>query len=207
MKLKRSRLVGEYEIRFKFSVALTLFVLAIGITVIYGLFLDYRDIVKFGTTVLGGMAGLYAAFYVGKSLKIKVKRDALRQSLDLIHIQDTIELNKVRTLIDKELYLKEIAPSEMYKLISDDSRMNNAVITVLNQFETVALTIENGLADENMLYWSLSFRVPFYFDTLKPFVTQLRKELNCEDLFIETEKLANSWNAKKYLYSGEVVPQ
>lgn len=203
--MKKNNSIGQFQVKVNVPFAVLLAILGLATIVMYIKYPEYRNILVFATSVLGGMTAVYAAFYVGQSLKIHLKRDALRQSLELIHIEDTIELNQVRALIDEQLYQKEIPPSEMYKLISKDTTMNNAVITVLNQFETLSVAIQKGFADEDTLWTNLGFRIPFYFRTLEPYIKELRKQLDDKSLFVETEKLSHAWNAKKYLYSGEAI--
>lgn len=203
--MKKNNSIGQFQVKVNVPFAVLLVILGLATVVMYIKYPDYRNILVFATSVLGGMTAVYAAFYIGQSLKIHLKRDAIRQSLDLIHVEDTIELNQVRMLIDEQLYQKEIPPSEMYNLISKDTTINNAVITVLNQFETLSVAIQKGFADEDTLLTNLGFRIPFYFKTLEPYIKELRKQLDDEDLFIETEKLSRAWNAKRYLCSGDAI--
>ena len=80
--------------------------------------------------------------------------------------------------------------------------MYHSVTTVLGQFEDMSILIQKDLLDEELLYMSLYFMIPFYYDFLKPHIEAVRTKYKAPGIFVELEKLANSWRSKKYLSSG-----
>lgn len=193
------------KIIINFSLALTLAIIGIGAIICFVWLKEWQALLIFATALLVGLATLYSAFYIGQSLKMSLHRDALHRSVQIIDKVTSFDLTKVRTFI-YELREKEISPFELFKSVDEDKELRHAVITVLNSLEEVSIAIQTEYANEAILYKSLPFIVYKVFYTLEPYISEYRKQSNCQALYHELEILAHAWKEGKYLLTGNPVP-
>jgi hypothetical protein len=65
----------------------------------------------------------------------------------------------------------------------------------LGLLEDIALTIRSNVADEKVLYDSLSFMLHEVYETFQPFIEGLRAAHGGDEtLYCEIEKLSKQWN-------------
>jgi hypothetical protein len=146
---------------------------------------------EFAGLVIGGAGVLFGAFYgflVAADASSVARR---RRSLEIID-----QLNKqeiVRTRIKLETAIKE-APNSYWQLTSKDELKADTYF-YLGLLEDIALTIRSNVADEKVLYDSLSFMLHEVYKTFQPFIEGLRAAHGGDEtLYCEIEKLSKQWN-------------
>ncbi|MBT9168451.1 MAG: hypothetical protein DDT19_01796 [Syntrophomonadaceae bacterium] len=202
--------VGIYEV--KINIFITVFLIAASVALILSFiyFKDDKDAqaaIAFSVSIIVGIAVIYTAFYIGQSMKINLRRDMLKQSIEVINRVEGMEISKVRSFIRDELSSGKISqtPEEVYKMITADKDLCDAVITVLGYFEDISILIQKGYVEEELLYMSFCPTVPFYYKALEPYINKVREQRNDPSIYIEFTKLSTSWSSKKYLYSNKKV--
>ncbi len=198
---------GKIEFRFDMPLAGSLAVVGIGIVLLFA-FLpdDKRRVLTFATAVAGGLAVIYSAFYIGQALKVQTERDKLTRSVEIMTRLDGPQITAVRRFVLKTVDAGPMAAEEMYDAIEADDNLWNSVRMVFNQVESLSLCIQTGYADEEFLYKELAHMVPYYRGKLQPFIDGIRKKYNYPAMYIEFEKLADSWKNKRFLSSGKKIP-
>ena len=198
---------GKIEIRFDVPLAGSLAVVGIGIVLLFA-FLpdDKRRVLTFATAVAGGLAAIYSAFYIGQALKVQTERDKLTRSVEIMSRLDGPQITAVRRFVLKTVDAGRMAPEEMYDAIEADDKLWNSVRMVFNQMESLSLCVQTGYADEEFLYKELAHMVPYYRGKLQPFIEGIREKYKDNTFYRELEKLADSWKAKRFLYSGKKIP-
>ena len=151
----------SFKIKVTFSVILTILGVLLIMAFVY--FEQYRGILVFSTAVAGGLATVYAAFYVALALRYNLQRDKLRSAADVLQNIGGLELHNVRTFIIKNLEFEKTSPEELHDKIMKDEKMYHSVTTVLGQFEDISILIQKDLIDEELLYMSLYFMISSYY--------------------------------------------
>lgn len=195
--------IGVFEFKVRFTVAALLIILGSLAIATVAYLPAYRELLIFSSTIVGGGAVIYAAYFAALTLRINLKRDMLKSALSIINIVNGHELTKVRTLIEEKLKNGNIAQTEIYKVVTDDKETHDAVRIVLNHLENVSISVQMGDSDEEMVYRGLCWIVPNVFNSLRPYITERRRRVDASLLFIELERLAKCWESGKYLSTGK----
>jgi hypothetical protein len=201
------RATGELAtVSFRIGIAFVIFVAAALVVLAYVAYPAIRVQLSFATAVLGGTSALYAAAYASLSARealIQKRRDnafALQQSFF------QVDRAKVRMLIDKEIANKNISPAQLHEKILSDHDLLAGVSAILAQLEMLSIAVQQRYADEETLFYNLSFIVPWAYDGLRHYIQETRKLDAHPDLYIELEKLAVAWKGRKSLLSGKTFP-
>jgi hypothetical protein len=82
-------------------------------------FAQYRDEIKFVSTIIGGAAAIYSAYYVGAALRMKIDRDKQQASFDILSKVNSPEFVSVVNFIKNNVESHEtISETELYTAIS-----------------------------------------------------------------------------------------
>ena len=200
--------VGEI-IRISLSIPLWLIITA-GVAIILIMYFttaQYRDHVKFATLLLGGASAMYSAYYVGAALRLNVGRDKQRASFELLELLNRPEFVDVRNFIEKEVEGHEdLSASDLYRKVSDNKELENAVTIVLGILEDTSIAIRYEYVDEDILYMSLIAIATRNFHGLRGYIELLRKDKATDYYFTELEKLCSAWESGRRLSDGKPVP-
>ena len=206
MAIKR---VGEL---LKFNVSIPLWIIITSVSSIaiicYLFFPNHQETIKFISLLLGAAAAIYSAYYVGASLRLGLISSKMERSFKLLSIFSNPTFVKVRKFLTKETDQHlETSPIEFYEKINSNTELQEAVTMALGIFEDMSIAIQNNHIDEDIMYTSLGFMVPFHFSRLKSFIGQERIKNKSDIIFIEVEKLYNSWNRNLWLSDGKPLPK
>jgi hypothetical protein len=187
----------KFAISIKISVAVILTVLSLGVILAHVLFPTIGENLQFATAVIGGAAAIYVAYYVAISFQLNRTCERQRASFQIMTFLQDINQARIRILIENEVQPKHLSPDRIYQLIAGDEELLSAVTALLGLFEDVSVGIQKRFLDEEVLFYSLGFMVPWYFDKLRAYIDKER-ELD-PFLFCETEKLRAAWKARRSL--------
>lgn len=197
--------VLEFKVRLTLAVLLILFCsLAISA---FALLPAYRELLIFSSAIVGGSAAIYAAYFAALTLRINLKRDMLKSALYITNRVNGLDLTKVRTFVEERLGNGNLAPTEIYKEVTKDKEIRDAVRIVLNHFEDVSISIQKGDSDETMVHMTLCWMVTSIFNSLKPYIYERRKIIGSPTIYLELERLAKCWESGKYLSTGKPLPK
>ncbi len=195
----------------RFSVRLTVaVVLGIATIATYALYLwlpQARNYIVFGAALVGGAATVYAAYYAASTLRVHVKRDMQSRSFQILASLNEHEAAKLRVFIEKEVADRRMSPDALYKRITEDTECLAVVTAVLGLYEDTAVAIQEGFADERTLYRSLDFVIPWTLRNLREYIDQERTRNYAPDLYIELQRLTESWNGGRFLRDGSPIPK
>ena len=125
--------------------------------------------------------------------------------MDITRHMSSQEVSMIRSFLTEEFKHKEVTPTELYDKIKNDKKLYNALISVLNQIETISIAIQKGYVDEETIYMALVVLIPYFYDNFTPFIEGKRNQYKDDRIYLELEKLAKSWHANKYLFSGKEI--
>lgn len=162
-----------------------------------------RTELTFITAILGGLAFLHSKYYIAKSLKVAIERDKLSWSFNIAKELGNIDVVKIRTFLEKKITSTDIPPSEFYNKIVSDIDVHSSTKMLLGLFEDSSVAVQSGLADEESLFRSLGYLVPWAFRSFSLYIEQVRKETGDDRIYCELEKLHDSWKNKTSLLSGK----
>ncbi len=194
------------EFKFNFTILALLFLTGLILVVCFFSFKQFREELTYISAILGGLAAIYAGYYVAANLKITTERDKVHRSFEIIHRLDYPDWVKVRWFLDKgDIDHKKDAPEKMYEKINDDFELQIAVSSMLSIFENLSIAIQRGYADEITLFLSTCVQIPYYYEKLSPYIGEMRRKYNNDIICIEFEKLARSWKNQKFLSSNKEI--
>jgi len=177
-------------------------ILALIVIVLHICYPKIQKELEFTMAVTGGAAVVYAAYYAAKAFHQNAIQQKLHRSFQAITPLNNIDQASIRILVEKEIKPKNISPEQLYEKITSDHNLLTAVTTLLGLFEDISIGIQKGYYDEETLFLSISFIVPWYFEGLRPYIDEERKNY-CSDLFSEGEKLSIAWKANKSMVTGK----
>lgn len=181
------------QVSFKLSVALILGCIGLVLGIVYWTLPNIRTELTFIAAILGGLAVLHTTYYMAEALKVNTYRDKLAWSFNI-----TKELNQkgvidIRMFLEKKIANQNIPPADFYNKIISDTEIHASTKMLLGLFEDASIAVQNGLADEESLYKSLAFLVPWAAQNFHPYIQQVRKNNNDNSIYRELDKLADAW--------------
>lgn len=196
--------VGRFSINVTVAGLVTICTTAVVVACI--LLPHLRNEIAFVAAAVGAGAGIYSAYYLGAALHLRLRRDSLASTFELLKRLDDLQMTRVRVLIENNLVNKTLSPQEVYERIRTDPDIHSQVVLILGLFEDTSIAIQTGFVDEESVYLSLAWLIPFTYQSLRPYIIEERRLHQANILYCELERLANAWSAKKLLKSGKSTP-
>lgn len=197
-------------LRITFSVPLWLVIVIVAAMLILAIafFPAQRETTKFIAVIVGASAAVYSAYYVGAGLRLRLDRDKRQASFEILSLPNRPEFAAIRGFLDKEVEgHDDLSEIDLYKKISEDPKLDDAVTVVLGILEDASIAIQEEYVDEDTLYLSVNQIVARNHEGLVGYINQLRKHRNNSAYYIEFEKLVTSWGKeKRRLSDGEPLP-
>lgn len=176
---------------------------AILLLIVYSVAKQQREHIKFFAAVVGGAAAIYSAYYVGAALRSRLERDRQESTFRILDQIEKAEFVEVRNFLEKEVEDHENrSPAELYKKISENRDLDNAISIVFNIFEKIAIGVQHDVLDERILYEDLLIVLTKDYNSLRGYIDQLRKVKNSNLYYCEFEKLATAWQKGRRLSDG-----
>lgn len=202
---------GKWSIKFTFTLGFGLSMVGACVILAFAFFDEYKGTLIFATSVIGGLAVLYSAIYIGQTSRQKIKNERITKTFDIMWRFEQPEIVEVYRFVMDYLVTQQVLPDEIYTKIDENKKLYTGARTILNQFEVISLAIQQKHFDETISYKMFGMVVPFFYDQLMPFINGLREFLqkgqNSDKVYIEFVKLALAWKAGKYLTTGRPLPQ
>lgn len=194
--------MDELRISIKYAILVVGLILSVVVTVLF-YFLDPSRSVQTALMILGTGIALTTLVYAAHNLKLLHESQQTGQDLerkrfsaDLIRQYNSPEMTKL-TVIAYELKkdIKDLQPGEVVAYLQDDShkKEREAMVLSLNFFERMAIAINHGIADEDLLKDFFRGIVRNNNLTLKGFI-ELRQRDNPK-VWEKFQKLATKWEA------------
>lgn len=201
---------GKWSIKFTFTLGLGLLMVGTSLVLAFVFLDEYRGTLIFATSVMGGLAALYSAIYIGQTLRRTIKGERITKTFDMLWRFEQPEIVEVYRFVMEYLVTEKVSPDDLFTKIQEDAKLYSGTRTILSQFEVLSLSIQEKHHDEIIAYRLYGMMVPFFYDQLEPFIIGLRDFLqrsqNSDKLYIEFVKLALSWKAGKLLTTGKSLP-
>jgi hypothetical protein len=197
--------IGAYEVKIRITFAVILFIFCTAFILAFAFLPTQRDLLVFSAVVIGGASAIYSAYFAAQTLRINLQRDKLKRALEITNRVSGIELSKVRALVHDEIISQDMSETQVIEIIKNDREIKSAVITVLNNLEDVAISIQKGDSDEETVYMNLAYLLPKIYSTIDPYIQDMRKSFGSLGLYTELERLSKCWESGKYLFDGSPV--
>lgn len=199
-----TKLPGElFRLAVRVNVGIPLSIISLIVILLYIIWPPIRAQLTFVTAVMGGAAVIYAGYYTGISVRLANKQAEMEHSFKVLSLLNTDFMARIEQLIEDKGTDPDVAPEKLYKKICEDRSLRIAVSTVLGLWDDISIGIRLRYFDEEVLFYSLSFLVPWHVDNLKHFIRRERERLKDCYVFWEAERLAGAWKENKSLVTGE----
>lgn len=204
MAFNSKKVQGPGEIlRLEIPLTLSIFlVVAVSVlTISYALWADARPTIHFLGAATGVAAGVLAAFYIGRGLKITIEqRDhALTDQkisrafafLTRWNDPNFADLRKEWRALLEELEGK--TNDEVCEIIRPSLEKRTLIADVLNFFEEMAYAARGGVADLATLEQICGTIVVRYFEAIRPWLVRYRTEKHQPTAYEHFEWLSDQW--------------
>jgi Domain of unknown function (DUF4760) len=181
-------------------VYIPIILLAVGMVISHWVFPSLRSTIEFAAAIIGALMAIFGALFFYVSLKNSQIQAQRRRSMEIID-----QLNQYESIQRREVLketLKRLQNNNMVEKLKENTENYNTASQLLGIFEDIALMIKWDLADEWILYDSIGYMIPFYYDMLLPLIMQQRNE--CDDITIyeRVEGLATCWKEIRSFRTG-----
>jgi hypothetical protein len=200
-----SRPVGQItEIRFPVGISLILALLVCVAGLLFWFYPKLHDLLNFLGSAFAMAAGVVAAYYIGKTLKITVRQrdeallsDKVNKAFSFIHRWNTAPLKERKewwALLSQMQGKPAREISEMLK--AGDNR--TLVVEVMNFFEEMCLAINENLADEATLVKFFRTMLEGYYSLLSDWINKERTDTvrPRPRVFLQFEAVAKRWQQR-----------
>jgi len=190
------------------KVPITIQVCTIGfVALVIGLYYfapkDKKQDVAFGTAVIASASGLYAAFYAGRALNSNLDSKRIDRTMECAsqwHSLDFSNSKKLTRQIAQEVIkIPESEPDrrceKVKELVKIDPKSETAIRDILNFFEQLAVFVEKGVVDEELLkdfYLTIIVR---HYQVFEPWIEEKQKNqgLQSKRLYKSLCELSKKW--------------
>ena len=207
LQLKPTSHTGKlwrWNFNLNFTIATVIGLIAVSVIVAHILLPEIRGELSFAISVVAVSAAIYGGFYASKTLRVNVERKKQENAFEILRdLAYRVDTSKI-ILVIREKFGSEVAPKQQIQIITADTELHKSVLTVLGVFEDASIAVQADAACEKILYTSLGFLVPSFFNGMKPFIKGRRDEDKDNTMWQELEKLSNAWSQKKSLVTGEI---
>jgi len=159
-----------------------------------------RDVVPIAQLVLT-LAGLVSLFLLWNQMRQTTLWNRLSCPLNFIDTELSgrleAELLRTTTAIGIDLTKIDCLTDEQSSGICSNPDARLAVKNYLTYLENVCAAVQVGAAEPDLAYHVHSVRVEEAWTVFKPFVTQLRKSQDDDDIYRELSKTAVQWSARE----------
>lgn len=202
--MKKTKNIGLLtSVTLRITVSLFLIILGIAFTALFWFYPDIRDELKFTAAIVGGLSGLYSAYYVGFSIRLNHRHNSVLRALEIAAKLDTVEKIRINTFLENEY--KNVTPEQLSSKIREDLELVSAIRKLLNIFEDASIAVQKEVVDEETLFKSLATLVIMFRDKFKLFIESEREEYEDDRQYRELEALANAWIQEKSLVTGNKI--
>lgn len=159
---------------------------------------ELRDTLEFAAAVIGGAGVIFSALYGFAVARDAAAESRRRRSLELIDQMNQRELNHIWATVQRQLPIVNvdhtINPFEVGAIdVAASQQLLSDAKYLLGLWEDLALSIRARVADEQVLYDSLSFALPASYKNFRPFIEWNRKIANDRTIYEEFETLVDCW--------------
>lgn len=198
----------KYEFKVTLKLGIVLTILGIIICVAFIMYPEKRTEVIFVSTVVGALCGIYSTFYVGYGLKQQQRMTKLDNSFSFLDKYDDLEFHSLSPFLNEDFNPKEHKPVDFYNKIKNDKEVSSAIRLRYNFFEDLSLAIQNDYVNELILYDSMDSILQLHCEKFDLWIEGHKNIfLNPDELYIEVNKLRNSWKEKKLLSDGKIISE
>jgi len=194
---------GVKEFNLRISLAIVLFLAVIIFSALYYILVNYRDVLKFVASLIGGATAIYAAYYAAAALRLKIVRDKMEKSFEILQRYNDTDISRIIIFIEQEISDKNLTPNDIVNKVKNDPEIYSRIRVFINVLEDASIAIQCKYVDEKILYKSLASAIPYVFKELEPYIRALRIIKRDDELYIEIEKLAHAWMVNIALTNGK----
>lgn len=157
----------------------------------------------FAVVVITAAGIIYGGYYAALSVRNAKKQTKKRDSFQVLQNIHSPHLTRIRRFIEFELKDNDkMTREELHKKVLDERALLTAVNAILGLWEDISIGIQFGCLDEDILFYSLSWIIPWHFQILRPYIEEER-ERDDPYMYIEMEKLAEAWRNHRSLITGK----
>lgn len=154
---------------------------------------------------IGGAAVIYAAYATGAAVMDNARRHKADRTFEMLDRYNDLASVEVRQFLRENIEGKKFTTESMLKFLQNKKNKESyaRIMSLLGFFEDMAIAVDEDYVDEDLLYRSLGYMVPWTFDLLRPFISEFRQHASqtnhghdTDALFEEVERLRNRWNRR-----------
>jgi hypothetical protein len=202
---KPAGVLAQSSVKLRFTFAMLLAAVGLLFLTAYIMLPAYRDEMKFGASLAVGLTAIYSAFYFATNFRYRNKQELVARSLDSLKDITSYDFTLIRMQLEQVFDQAKVPPAELYDRICADTTTHAPVLFLLNTFEHLAFLVRLEYVDEETLYLSLNYLLPYWVGTCKPYIDERRRRKDKRSLYTDSEALANAWTSGKLLSTGKEV--
>jgi hypothetical protein len=188
-------------VRISFSVSWGLIGLVIAASLLVFLFAvlpTRRDLLRFVLAVLATGGGVVGAYYVGRGLRLNAESQKTTRTFEFpTRWGDPTWVQTRASVIDLLKELQNKAEDERLalteKAIAEKPGLEADIRAILNFLEQVALSVNLGLVDVDIIDRLYRTMVVRTYGALAPWVNKERDERDARRIWVEIERLYGEW--------------
>lgn len=187
---------GRKTFTLPIGVALAVTALVIGAFTVfcYQTYVDFRAAIGFGATLFIASITIASILVTAENLRRGIqerKAVAAARFIERWNDPRLRDLKDAWRVIFKKL--KNLEPDDAAKRLADDEEDRGTATEVFNYFEEMAVAINTGAADEDLLRRVFSTVILNYFYAAEPWIQRHRKMQGNFGYYIEIEQVIQRW--------------
>ena len=190
----------------RFTVAVSVGGIALVVAIILSLLFYFipaqRDLLKFVAALAAAVAAVTSTFYIGQNLKSAVASEKIDRTISYIRRWNEPSFYETRMKF-REIMEELIQASEqphgrdrlalINDVIENGGNSKYDVISVLNFWEEMAIMVNRGIIDEEILKEAYKTLIIKSYSNLEPWIRELRTKRG-ERLLRDLSKLYDRWS-------------
>lgn len=207
-KIQSPNKIWTFEINFwiAFWLPILFTIIAFLISIAYFYFSGSRNEIIFFISLLWGLGTIYAWYYAGETLKKTFEYNRLAKTFEFIQKFDQPHLLAGIMYIDKNFDVRCVTQKDIMTHMESNEELFASLKGILNLCEDISIAIQKWYIDEEVAYLSLAWLYHKYVTVFQPFIDEYRKKNWFNWIYIESQRLANSWKEGKYLSTTKSLP-
>lgn len=189
------------RMHFDVNVATSIFGAGLVIILLHIFIPSIRSELAFGAAIFAGSVAIYGAYYARATLLSRLEADRLKRTFEILDRLNSPDLAGARRSLNAKIDHRNLAPAELFKQVTGDLALYTEVTLLLGLYEDMAIAIQAGYADEDVLFKGLAWPVHWAWESLGGFTHELRKARDRPTIYLQFQELAAAWEAKTALSS------
>lgn len=188
----------KFERRFTVRIGVVAIIFVGVIVGVYFFLPAHKELATFIAIAVGAASAIVSAFYIAQSVYANVESEEMTRTMSLTSEWNTTSffdskkavIGLIKPIADKS---REERLRIIQERIKDDDMLELNITNVLNYLEDLAVLVEKGFVNEDIIRELFQTNVIRYHDVFEPWIADLRNRRGSR-LYKGLESLCRKWN-------------